>query len=255
MRIAFISDIHGNLEALNSVLKDIEKQNVDKIYCLGDLVGYGPNPNEVIEKIKTLKIQCIMGNYDDAVGNERKSCGCAYNPGRETEVGEESINWTIKNTTYENKEFLKKLPKKFYIEVEKIKILLVHGSPLNELLEYVKPNIDTKRLKRLINNVKEDIIINGHTHISMEKNINGKTVYNAGSVGRTKEGVPEAIYLIIEINNGVYSHKFRRVKYNTQKTCEKIISSGLPIELALVIALGSTYDMGSSKKQILKFKV
>ncbi|BBE31468.1 phosphoesterase [Tepiditoga spiralis] len=255
MKIAFISDIHGNIEALNSILNDIEKQNIDKIYSLGDLVGYGPNPNEVVEKIRELKIQSVMGNYDDAVGNEKESCGCTYNPGRETEVGDESISWTIKNTSSENKNFLKNLPKKLHIEFEGLKILLVHGSPLNELLEYVKPNIEVNRLNELVNSVNEDIIINGHTHISMEKNINGKTVYNAGSVGRTKEGIPEAVYLIIDINNGVYSHEFRRIKYDTKKTCEKIINTGLPIELALVIALGSTYNMGNSKKRSIKFKL
>lgn len=247
MKIAFISDIHSNLEALDAVLNDIQKREIEKIYCLGDLVGYGPNPNEVVNKIREMGIESIMGNYDDAIGYEKESCGCAYNPGRETEVGDESINWTIKNTSKENKEFLKNLPVKKELELEGVKILLVHGSPLNHLLEYVKPNITPERLKELTDNLDVDIIVNGHTHLMMAKHINGKTVLNPGSVGRTKDGEPLATYLILDINNGVYNYEFVKVKYDVKTTVEKIIQVGLPVELATVLALGGTFNMGKSK--------
>lgn len=254
MKIAFISDIHSNLEALKATLEDIKKKNIDKIYCLGDLVGYGPNPNEVIEIIRKMKIESVMGNYDDAVGNEKESCGCAYNPGRETEVGDESINWTIKNTTKENKEFLKSLPLKKEIEIEGVKILLVHGSPLNYLLEYVKPNIKPDRLKEIVDNADTDIIINGHTHLMMAKHLYGKTILNPGSVGRTKDGEPVATYLILNIEKGVFNYEFVKVKYDVKTTVEKIIKVGLPVELATVLALGGTFNMGKAKNQQNEFK-
>ncbi|GAB6188964.1 metallophosphoesterase family protein [Marinitoga arctica] len=234
---------------MNSVLEDIEKKEVDKIYCLGDLVGYGPNPNEVIDIIKEKKIESIMGNYDDAIGYEKESCGCAYNTGRETEVGDESINWTIKNTSKENKNFLKSLPLKKEIEIEGVKLFLVHGSPLNYLLEYVKPNIDSKRLKEITDNIDADIIINGHTHLMMAKHINGKSILNPGSVGRTKDGEPVATYMILNIYNGIYDYEFIKVKYDVKTTIEKIINVGLPVELATVLALGGTFNMGQSKKR------
>ncbi|WP_129409751.1 metallophosphoesterase family protein [Marinitoga lauensis] len=249
MKIAFISDIHSNIEALNAVLKDIEKRGIEKIYCLGDLVGYGPNPNEVVDTIREKQIESVMGNYDDAIGYEKESCGCAYNPGRETEVGDESINWTIKNTSKENKEFLKSLPMKKEVEIEGVKILLVHGSPLNHLLEYVKPNITSERLKELTDNLDADIIVNGHTHLMMAKHINGKTVLNPGSVGRTKDGEPLATYLILDIDNEVYEYEFVKVKYDVKTTVEKIIKVGLPVELATVLALGGTFNMGKSKNE------
>ena len=78
MRIAVISDIHSNIYALDEVLADIEKRNVDMTVCTGDLVGYATRPNEVIETIKKEKILTIMGNYDDAIGNYRLICGCDY---------------------------------------------------------------------------------------------------------------------------------------------------------------------------------
>lgn len=245
--LAFISDIHSNLEALESVLADIEARGIQETYCLGDLVGYGPNPNEVVEIIRSREIPTVCGNYDDAVGFEKDSCGCAYNPGRETEVGDESISWTIQNTKEVNKEFLRNLPKKLSIEVEGVKILLVHGSPLNYLLEYVKPSTSAERLRLLIQGVTEDVIVNGHTHLMMARHISGKTILNPGSVGRTKDGSPGATYLILYVDTGVYWYEFVRVKYDTKKTIEKIAKSGLPVELGTVLALGETFDMGPAK--------
>ncbi|WP_448374452.1 metallophosphoesterase family protein [Fervidobacterium sp.] len=246
-KLAFISDIHSNLEALNAVLEDAKSKKVDEIYCIGDLVGYGPNPNEVVEIIKELGIKTVMGNYDDAIGYEKDSCGCAYNPGRETEVGDESISWTIKNTTKENKDFLKLLPHRLTIEIEGVKILLVHGSPINYLLEYVKPSTSSERLRTLLKNVEEDIIVNGHTHLMMARHIYGKTILNPGSVGRTKDGIPGATYLILYVDNGVYWYEFVHVKYDVKTVVEKIVKAGLPVELATVLALGQTFDMGEAK--------
>ena len=150
MRLAFFSDIHGNLEALEAVLRDIESQNIDRSYCLGDLVGYGPQPQEVVQRIRDLKIPTIMGNYDDAIGYEKESCGCAYNPGRETEVGDDSVNWTIANTSAEAKEFLRSLPHTLEFEEEGVKFLLVHGSPVDHLLEYIRPETSGERLQKFL---------------------------------------------------------------------------------------------------------
>nr|WP_259459739.1 metallophosphoesterase family protein [Mesotoga sp. HF07.pep.5.2.highcov] len=165
MRIVFFSDIHGNLEALEAVLKDIESQNIERIYCLGDLVGYGPQPQEVVQRIRDLKIPTIMGNYDDAIGYEKKSCGCAYNPGRETEVGDESLNWSITNTSAAAKEFLRSLPHTLEFEEEGVKFLLVHGSPVDHLLEYIRPDTSSERLQKVLERVKADVVVNGHTHL------------------------------------------------------------------------------------------
>lgn len=253
--VAFISDVHANLEALEAVLKDIDSRGIEEIYCLGDLVGYGPNPNEVIDLIRTRNIPTVCGNYDDAVGFEKESCGCAYNPGRETEVGDESIRWTIQNTTDENKAFLRSLPKRMTISIENVSVLLVHGSPLNHLLEYVKPSTAPERLKLLLRDVREDIVVNGHTHLGMARHLMGKTILNPGSVGRTKDGVPGATYLILYVDGEVFWYEFTLVKYDVKRTVEKIVKSGLPIELGTVLALGQTFDMGPSKSSVSSAQV
>src|ERR1051325_746662 len=99
MRIAIFSDIHGNMAALDAVLADIERQQFDAIYCLGDLVGYAPFPNQVTERIQKLRIPTIMGNYDDGVGFDRDESGCAYRDPEERRRRELSFAWTKAHVT------------------------------------------------------------------------------------------------------------------------------------------------------------
>lgn len=249
MKLAFISDVHGNIEALNAVLEDIKAKRVDRLYCLGDLVGYGPDPEEVVKTIIKQNITTIMGNYDDAIGNEKESCGCSYKPGRETEVGVITLNWSIRNTSDVSKAFLKSLPHKLEFELEGVKFLLVHGSPLNYLLEYVKPDTESKRLEQIVSSTNADVIINGHTHLPMAMWVKGKYIFNAGSTGRPKDGDPRACYLIIDLDKGALKYEFVRVKYPVKLTIEKLAKYKLPMELATVLALGSSFDMGESRKE------
>ncbi|HOO74270.1 MAG TPA: metallophosphoesterase family protein [Tepiditoga sp.] len=246
MKIAVISDIHSNREAFDAVLKDIESEKADKIFCVGDLIGYGPDPEYIISKIRDMNIPTVMGNYDNAVAFGMTDCGCSYNPGRETEVGNISLKWTSENISDEYKSFLKTLPYTISVNIENVKILFVHGSTLDNLFEYVRPETSPERLKELTENISEDIIVNGHTHISMARHTRGKTFLNPGSIGRTKEGFPKAVYMIIDIKDGVFSYEFIKIDYDYRKTIEKIVSVGLPNELATVIALGNTYKMGKT---------
>ena len=117
MKIAVISDIHGNIFALNAVLEAIKKQDVTYTICLGDLVGYGCNPNEVIERLRNEKIPCIKGNYDASVVDKD------YTFIRENEVNSFSLPWAIKNVTDENIKFLKELPNTITLEFNNKKII------------------------------------------------------------------------------------------------------------------------------------
>src|SRR4029079_8764590 len=129
MSIAIISDIHGNLPALEAVLKDIARRRPTAVYCLGDLVGYGAFPNEVVSRIRAENIPTIMGNYDDGVGYDRDDCGCAYRDPDEKARGQESLMWTRTQTTTDNKTFLRSLNPDIRLTEGDKRILLVHGSP------------------------------------------------------------------------------------------------------------------------------
>ena len=136
MKLAVFSDIHGNMQGLHAVRKDIETRGADVVWCGGDLVGYGADPGEVVEEIQRRGIPTIMGNYDDGIGYFRIACGCDYPNETAMEQGQRSIAWTKANTSEAHKRYLRNLPYKLQREFEGHQVVLVHGSPdvLNEYL-------------------------------------------------------------------------------------------------------------------------
>lgn len=234
--IAVISDIHSNLTALKEVLADIEQQKVEKVYCTGDLVGYGPFPNEVVDLLRQLQIPTVMGNYDDGVGNMRFICGCDYKNEEEQALGERSIAWTKEHTTEENKEFLRKLPLQIRFSVGNTMVLLVHGSPI-KLNEYIYEDTPTGNMVELIEKADADVLVCGHTHKPFYKKINDKNIINAGSVGKPKHGDPMATYVIIKFGEEI-EVEIRKVNYDIEAAARAIEESELPNEFAGLIRLG-----------------
>ena len=236
MKIAVFSDIHSNFEALKSVLKDVESQRCDAVYCLGDLVGYGANPNEVIELVEDENISTVMGNYDDGVGYERGDCGCAYTSPIEKENGQSSIDWTTQKTTDVNKAFLRSLHPKIELNIDNCKVLLVHGSP-RRMNEYLYEDRPEKSIRRILESLDVDIVVCGHTHKPYHRFIGGVHVINDGSVGKPKDFDPRACYLILRLDENV-NPQIRRVNYNVEEAARKIIEAGLPSAFAEALRTG-----------------
>ena len=236
MRLAVFSDIHSNILALNKVLADIEKQNCNAVYCLGDLVGYGPRPNEVIEVITNRGIPTVMGNYDDGVGYDRGDCGCAYITNEEKQNGHKSIEWTTKRITDYNKRKLRDLHDNIILQVEEKKVLLVHGSP-RRINEYLYEDRPEKNLSRMLSAVGTDVLVCGHTHRPYHRTVDGVHIINDGSVGKPKDGDNRACYAIIEISEEV-SVEFRRVTYPIKKVSMEIVQYGLPRAFAEALRNG-----------------
>ncbi|MCW4013357.1 MAG: metallophosphatase family protein [Candidatus Bathyarchaeota archaeon] len=226
MRIAIFSDIHGNHAALVNVLKDIDEQKPDHVFCLGDLVGYGPRPNEVIETIREAKIPTVLGNYDDGVGYERGECGCAYVTYVEKRNGQRSIDWTTKQVSPENKAFLRNLKDKIEFETNGYRILLVHGSP-RRINEYLYEDRPERSLSRMLESVEADVVVCGHTHKPYHRQVAGVHLINDGSVGKPKDGDPRACYALITLDDAVLV-EFRRVGYPVESVVDEIIEAGLP---------------------------
>jgi len=226
MKIAVFSDIHGNHEALAKVLKDIDEQKPDHIFCLGDLVGYGPRPNEVIDTIREAKIPTVLGNYDEGVGYEKGGCGCAYVTDKEKANGQHSIDWTTEQVTAENKKFLRSLHDKIEFYANGFKVLLVHGSP-RRINEYLYEDRPERSLTRMLESIETDVVVCGHTHKQYHRQVAGVHLMNDGSVGKPKDGDPRACYALINLGDDV-SVTFRRVEYNVDSVAEEIIKVGLP---------------------------
>lgn len=230
MKIAIISDIHGNIDALESVLSDIEKENCSKIFCLGDIAMAGPEPSKTISKIhalvQTKDFHIIQGNTDsmlsvfsfdtyNAILNTNTVMGSAY-------LADSQL------LTNEEKEFLKNLPEKLDIELYGIKILLVHGSPRKNN-ENIYPNLPIEEVEEMIKDTDANIIFCGHTHMPCGYQTNTEqTIVNVGSVGRPFSDSPDSCYVIMEISeetsNYTVKHKF--VKYDVLTASKKIEERG-----------------------------
>ena len=236
MRIAIFSDIHGNLAALDAVLADIHRQQVDAVYCLGDLVGYAPFPNEVTDRIRREQIPTIMGNYDDGVGFDREECGCAYREAGERMRGQQSLEWTKTHVTPENAAFLRSLVPEIRTAADGRRFLLVHGSPrkMNEYLFEDRPLASFQRLAAASN---ADVIVFGHTHKPYTKLVGDVWFVNVGSVGKPKDGDWRACYAILDVAVEPPA-SFVGVPYDVAAIADAIRASELPDEFAVDLERG-----------------
>jgi putative phosphoesterase len=232
MRVAVFSDVHANLPALDAVLADIATVGVDVRYGLGDLVGYAPWPNEVLERLQAEGITSVMGNYDEGTGFDMAECGCAYiNPIEET-LGDQSFAWTKAHTSDANKAWLRSLPREIRLEADGQRYLLVHGSPrrINEYLFEDKPDATFARIAEGAN---ADVIVCGHTHRPYDKDVGVARFINDGSAGKPKDGDPRACWALLDTSTG--GVEFRRVEYDLERTAQAILASDLPHEFAAQI--------------------
>ncbi len=235
MHRAIISDVHANLEALEAVLADIREQGIEEIYCLGDAIGYGPNPCECIDEIMKLNV-CILGNHDQAA---------MFDPDGFNPVALRAIYWTRErleqgpgNSSAVNRrwDFLGELPSRH----DEGRFLFVHGSPRDATNEYVFPEhtYDERKMQNLFRRI-EQYCFQGHTHIpgvfSEEHGFlspedcdhvyalgSEKLMVNVGSVGQPRDSDPRACYVVLKDDE----LQFRRVEYPLETTIDKIYKIG-----------------------------
>lgn len=236
VRLAVISDIHGNALALEAVLEDLETRDVDLLCCAGDLVGYGVYPNEVIAMIRANQIPTVMGNYDEGVGYGRPECGCNYPNPKAAELGHHSLVWTKSAVTEGNKAYLRGLLKRLSFTIHSKRILIVHGSP-ERVNEYLFEAAPLEAVSGFFESEGVDILICGHTHLPYHRNVNGKSLINAGSVGKPKDGDPRAGYALININESGVESEIIRVAYNVEAMAKAIELTDLPMEFAEALRL------------------
>lgn len=237
-KITIFGDIHANLPALEAVLADMDLRSLGHRYCLGDLVGYGTFPNEVVEMIRTGKTPTIMGNYDQGVGNSSDECGCAYRDENAKALGQRSIAWTNQHTTEENKAFLRQLPQHLPLPLGDLRVMLVHGSP-RRVNEYLYEDRPDSSLERLLDLVEADVLVCGHTHLPYHRILpSGRHVVNAGSIGKPKDGDPRACYVVLEADGHNLKVQFVRVSYDIEAVASAIEASEMPVEFAEMIRAG-----------------
>jgi predicted phosphodiesterase len=241
--VILFGDIHGNLPALEAVFRDMQARDLNNLYCLGDLVGYGTFPNEVVALIRERNIPTLMGNYDQGVGNDSDDCGCAYKTDVERKRGELSIAWTNAHTSSDHKAFLRTLPAHIPLQLGDLKVLLVHGSPrkVNEYLFEERPNDYFECIMDVAN---ADVLVCGHTHLPYHKVLpSGRQIVNAGSVGKPKDGDPRACYVVLTATGRDLQVEFIRVAYDVERAAAAIEATpetgGMPHAFAEILRKGA----------------
>ncbi len=211
-KILVVSDIHGNYDALYSILNE----KFDYLIVSGDLTDYGPEPGHVIDAIKENAHYVVMGNHDSA-NAFNIDCRCSE---KFHELSVYTRNYYKKFISAEEIKFLKTLPLFLNFEIDGIKFTMVHASLLDYLYDYVFPEISNEDLIKKFKNSSSDFVIFGHTHLPMSRIINSTVYINPGTTGQPRDGIWEASYAIINTNNK--SFKIKRNKYDIEKTIDKI---------------------------------
>jgi putative phosphoesterase len=230
-RVAVITDVHGNLAALQAVLAELDGRGVGELYCGGDLVGYGPHPNQVCRLIEERGIPTIYGNYDYAIGRDLEDCGCAYVDRHDRELGQRSVEWTLANTDSRSKAFMRELPFDLRFDLGPSRVRLVHGSPrkVNEYLFEEKP---ARLYERLAREAGCDVLVFGHTHKPWIHEYGGVRFVNCGSVGKPKDGDPRAAFALLELRRDEVIASIERVAYDADAVAREVAAAGLPEEYA-----------------------
>ena len=250
--VAVISDIHANLPALECVLEDVgQRKGVTGTYHLGDLVGYAPWPNEVVELLKQKAIPGIAGNYDSTVATRYDHCGCSYEDPRDVELAHLSFSWTLDHTSEESRAYLGSLP--FRMDLRPLgghlagpKITLIHGNPTLNTVYWTEDRPDSfcLQMAERLGSRSGDTVVFGHTHKPWHREIGGIHFINAGSVGRPKDGDWRACYLLLHLggieegSEGLHVRpEFVRVEYGLERAQDGVRRSTLPDEFAKVLAM------------------
>jgi putative phosphoesterase len=237
---AFISDIHGNLPALEAVLADIEgRADLTGIYHLGDLVGYGPWPNEVVRLLRERAVPGVAGNYDSTTATDYKHCGCKYEDPRQEELSHLSYEWTRAQVSQETKGWLRSLP--FRVDIRPFgghtagpRVMLVHGNPVLNTVYWTEDRSDTfcNQMAGHLGARAGDVVAFGHTHKPWHRMVEGVCFVNTGSVGRPKDGDWRAGYVLVTVEGEGVEVAFVRVEYDLSRATAAIRGSDLPDDFA-----------------------
>jgi diadenosine tetraphosphatase ApaH/serine/threonine PP2A family protein phosphatase len=241
MRVLVVSDIHANLTALEAVLLDAG--TFDCVWCLGDLVGYGPDPNEVIERIRTLPgLLCLIGNHDQA------ALGIIPLSRFNSDAGMAAA-WTMEHLLPENTAYLRSLPSRISFE----DFTLAHGSPRQPVWEYI---LDAKAADGNFDAFSTNYCLVGHSHlplifhrprgdsqaafvaVSLDRplELDPRMILNPGSVGQPRDMDPRAAYSVLDINASTWHA--HRVAYDTGAVRDRMLAAGLPERQAMRLLAG-----------------
>jgi phosphoesterase, MJ0936 family len=211
MRILLISDIHGNKEALDSVL-DVPH---DRVICLGDLADYGPSPSECIDLIMQHGIETVLGNHDAAVGSGIE-CGCGY---KYKHLSVATRDYTREVITEEQMAFLRQLSFSIEKEIDGLKLYFTHGSPRSNY-EYMRSDTPESEIGEMVSGIDADVLFIGHSHHPFIRKFKNMLIINPGSAGQPRDGDWRASCVVFDTSRS--EAEIIRCDYDIDITCKKI---------------------------------
>lgn len=233
MRIGLISDVHANVLALEAVLEQLKFRGVDQVVCLGDLVGYGPSPNEAIELIRRERVVCTLGAAD-----ERLAYSFARRKSPRTGVADEILEWTRTVIDGRHLAFLQSLPVQQRVNTPAGWLRFFHGSS-EDPNERLNLNQDPISLTRMLQRHRCTILAAGSTHVPFYRHIQDVgLVVNPGSVGLSLNGEPGADYALLTISEGSIDVHMDKVEYDFAAVAFDIVAWGLPAMVAEAVQMG-----------------
>ena len=240
-RIACFGGVYNNYLALEDAVSDARRRNVDAMYCLGDMGAFGPHPDRVFPILHDNDVLCLQGNYDDSIGSALDDCQCGYTDPRDNHFAQISYDYTLANTSEENRAFLRSLPKTRRVELGGLRVLLCHGSPrkVNEFLW--ESTSSTHFLESLLRDHDADVVAATHTGIKWQRAVSEtKYFVNVGVLGRPEnDGHTNVWYTVLQASSpGELQVEFIPVRYDHQRLANEMRDEGLPAEFVETVLTG-----------------
>ncbi len=240
MKLTLLSDIHGNLPALQAVLRHARGRSAaEQILNMGDAIGYGPFPDEVVQEMRAIQWTSILGNYDKkAVDKQHKADGWAQITTADKRA---MFDWTYHALSKRARKMLRALPEARRLTVAGKTLLMTHGSPASHT-EHLLPDTPQSRFEALAEMADADIVLCGHSHQAFTRQAGGVLFINPGSVGRPDDGDPRAGYATLTINGDDLTVEHFRVPYDIMASVRGLRRSGLPLVFTEVLRQGMNYN-------------
>lgn len=238
-RIAVFGGIYNNYLALTAAIDDARGRGVESLYCLGDLGAFGPSPDRVFPLLREHNVRCIQGNYDNSIGNGLADCQCGYTDPRDNHFARLSYDYTFRNTSPENRDWMKQLPGQRRLHLGKYRVLMSHGSPrkMNEFLwESTTP---THFLEYLADTHLADVLLTTHTGLKWHRRLSeNRHFVNVGVLGRPEnDGRTNVWYALLEARPD-FRVEFIPVTYDHERLAGEMRAERLPEEFVETVLTG-----------------
>ena len=237
-RIAVCGGLYANSRALEAMLRDARRRGCERTFCLGDLGGFGADPDAVWPLLRKFGVECIAGNYDIAIGRGDPDCGCGYSDPRDNEFAQLIYDYTRAHTSEGFARWMRELPLEHRERIGRVDVHMVHGSPL-AVNDFMWESLPDDELRERVDASGAGVLLCTHSGIPWQRRVDGTLVVNAGTVGRpANDGDPGTWYAIVDCDDGVASAELVRVDYDHGAQAAAMRAAGLPEPFAETIETG-----------------